>query len=87
MYNVTLGHLRVIMYVFVASGIQHAKRMRHIIASSVTCLAVPYFFHIISLKARISKKKVIDQKLCICSTNIMLTLSRLMTYIYVVPHR
>ena len=29
--------------VFVASVIHHAKRMRHIILSSVACLAVPYF--------------------------------------------
>ena len=30
--------------VFVALGIQHAKRMRRIVLSSVACLAVPYFF-------------------------------------------
>jgi hypothetical protein len=34
--------------VSVALVIQHAKRMRRIILSSVACLAVPYFFHIIS---------------------------------------
>ena len=29
--------------VFVALGIQHAKRMRRILLSSVACPAVPYF--------------------------------------------
>ena len=29
--------------VYVPLVIQHAKRMRHIIVSSVACLAVPYF--------------------------------------------
>jgi len=28
--------------------IQHAKCMRHIILSSVSCPSLPYFFHIIS---------------------------------------
>jgi len=32
-------------YVSVALVIQHAKRMRHIVLSSVACLAVPYFPH------------------------------------------
>jgi hypothetical protein len=30
--------------VFVALGMQHAMRMRSVILSSVTCLALPYFF-------------------------------------------
>jgi len=38
---------------FVALGIQHAMRVRHIM-SSVTCLAVQYFLHITSHAARFS---------------------------------
>jgi len=34
--------------VFVVFGIQHERRMRRIIMSSVVCPTVPYFFHIIS---------------------------------------
>ena len=34
--------------VFVALGIQHGKRMHHIIGSSEVCPAVQYFFHLIS---------------------------------------
>jgi hypothetical protein len=57
MYNITLRRVRVptvavenskysITYsqcVYVALDIQHAKRMRRVILSSVACLAVPYF--------------------------------------------
>jgi hypothetical protein len=50
--------------VSVAFVIQHAERMRCIILSSVACLALPHFFHIISQTARFSKKKIIDNKLC-----------------------
>jgi len=38
--------------VFVALIIQHAKRMRHIILATVTCLAVKYFLHYL-MKAKI----------------------------------
>jgi len=34
--------------VSVALVIQHAKRMRRIILSPAACLALPYYFHIIS---------------------------------------
>ena len=34
--------------VFLALGIQHAKRMRRIVLWSVACLALPCFFRIIS---------------------------------------
>ena len=37
-----------ILSVFVALFTQHAQRMRHILLSSVTCLALPYFSHVIS---------------------------------------
>jgi hypothetical protein len=55
MYNVTLRRVRIptivvkklsIKYyecVFVALFIQHAKRMRRFMLSSVACLGVPYF--------------------------------------------
>jgi hypothetical protein len=36
--------------------VRHAKRMRRFILSSVACLAVPYFFHIITQTARFSEK-------------------------------
>jgi hypothetical protein len=43
--------------VFVTLGIEHAKRMRRIVLSSVACPALQYFFHIISKTARYSKKR------------------------------
>jgi hypothetical protein len=42
--------------VSVALVIQHATRMRRIILSSVTCLALPYYF-ILSLKRHVFRKK------------------------------
>jgi len=44
--------------VFVALGIKHAKRMRHIFVYDL--LRYTVFFHIISETARFSKKKVIE---------------------------
>ena len=42
------------VYVSIALGIRHAMRMRRIILSSVACLTVLYFFHIVSETAQLS---------------------------------
>jgi hypothetical protein len=51
--------------VTVALVIQHAKRMRDIIFSSVPCLATPDIFHIISQMPWFSKKNVVEHKICV----------------------
>ena len=50
--------------VSVALVIQHAKRMRRILLSSVACLALPYFFAL-SHKRYYFRKKIIDHKVCV----------------------
>jgi len=50
--------------VSVAFTIQHAKRMRRIILSSVTCPAVPYFATLSHTRHHFRRKKIIEYKMC-----------------------
>jgi hypothetical protein len=63
--------------VAVASVIQHAKRMCHIIWSSVTCLAVSVpGLSVLPFKQHDCRRNVIDHKMCVSifSTNFFLTI-------------
>ena len=51
-------------WLFVSLGIQHAKRMRHLVLSSVACLAVQYFFTLSHIRL-IFREIVIEHKMCL----------------------
>jgi len=60
-----MPHIKNITYsecVFVALVIQHAEPMRRIVLSFVACLALPYFFSILSHKRHDFRKNVIEVK-------------------------
>jgi hypothetical protein len=54
-----------ILSVSVALVIQHAKRMRPILLSSVACLAVPYFPHYLISGTIFGKRELLNRK-CVC---------------------
>ena len=54
-----------ILSVCLSLFIQHAKRMRHFMLSSVACLAVSYFFTLSQKQHDFGKKKVILRKICV----------------------
>ena len=49
--------------VIVVLGIQHAKRMCHIILSSVACPSVPYFSTLSHKRHNFRKKKATERKM------------------------
>jgi hypothetical protein len=61
--------------VYVALIIQHVKEMSTITLSSVVCLAVPYFFYIISQLSRFSEKLLKIKCILIFNTVHILTIN------------
>jgi hypothetical protein len=68
-YNVALRRARVTTvavekheFVSLVSVIQHATRMRHIIFTSVTCLAIPYFSTLSHKRHDFRKEKILNIK-------------------------
>jgi len=50
---------------FLALGIQHAKRMRRIVLSSVTCSAVPCFSKLCHKWHDVRGKELLNTKMCV----------------------
>jgi hypothetical protein len=55
----------IILSVSVALVIQHAKRLRRIMLSSVACLVLPYFSILFRTGNNFRKKRVIERKMCV----------------------
>jgi hypothetical protein len=59
--------------VFAALVTQHAKRMRRIILSSVSCLGLPYFSTLSHKWHDFRKKKVTEHKICVLNFSTILS--------------
>jgi hypothetical protein len=72
--------------VSVALVIRHEKRMRHIILSSVACLAVPYFSTLSHIRHDFREIKFIEHKMCVSSETLFI-LRRIQLDIIINVHR